>query len=280
MALLAIASATVACNGELVAHQQPEQEANKIVVLLLEAGIDDAKSVKDEASRELRFNVEVPHGERGHALKVLSQYNLPKPPADDTNAVFKEGGLIPTNEQLRAKREVGIRGDIINSLSSIPRVIDVKAEVSIPEDNPLRDVNEAKPRPKASVLLLYLEDGDKAPPIGVEDVQKYVQAALPEIKSNEVAVNMFVAGNIHGDKAGVGGGAALQINPEKGCVERERVIGIDVCSGNKSKVQQYMLYSVMSAGLLSGLVVISVLRAMKYRKDLTRLTAQFEKVKK
>jgi type III secretory pathway lipoprotein EscJ len=274
--VLGLAASAAACAREPVAHQQLEREANRIVSLLIEAGIEEARSVKDEASRELRFNVEVPKDERGKALKILEQYNLPKPAADDTNSVFREGGLIPTNEQLRAKREVGIRGDIINAISKIPRVIDVQAEVSIPEDNPLRDVNEAKPRPKASVLLLYLEDGDKSPPLMVEDVQKFVQAALPEIKSTEVSVNMFPSGNIHGGKSGM---PAPQINPEKGCIERERVIGIDVCAGNKTKVQNLMLGAVVLAGVLSAMVIFAVLRAMRYRKDLTRLTAQFEKVK-
>ena len=33
--------------------------------------------------------------------------------------MFKDGGMIPTPEQQRAKREIGIRGDIINSLRAI-----------------------------------------------------------------------------------------------------------------------------------------------------------------
>ncbi len=70
----------------------------------------------------------------------------PKTKADDTSAMFKEGGMIPTNEQQRAKREVGIRGDIVNALRAVPRVVDVQANVTIPEDSPLRDVNEAKPK--------------------------------------------------------------------------------------------------------------------------------------
>jgi type III secretion system YscJ/HrcJ family lipoprotein len=274
----ALLLSATACKTETIAHQQLEREANKIINLLMANGIDDVSKVKDEGSRELRFNVMVPETHKQKALQILELHNLPKMSADDTDAMFKEGGMIPTNEQQRAKREVGIRGDIINSLRSVPRVVDVQAVVTLPEDSPLRDPNEAKPRPKASVILTYLEDGDKAPPIDVEGVQRFVQASLPEVKSTEISVNMFPSGNIHDPGKEAGGGGPI-VDPARGCVERERVIGLDVCSGNKSKVYNLMLGATVIAGVLSAMVIVAVLRAMRYRKDLTRLTAQFEKVK-
>lgn len=271
-------TALSACAKQNIAHQQDERNANEIVYLLSLHGIE-AESVKDEESRDLRFNVHVAKDQGTAALGVMSRYNLPKTRADDTSAMFKEGGMIPTNEQQRAKREVGIRGDIINGLRAVPRVVDVQVTVTIPEDNPLRDVNEAKPRPKASVLIVYLEDAEAKPPMPVEEVQKFVQAALPEIKSTEVSVNMFPLGAATAGVVGGAGGPAQTVDPTKGCVEKEKVIGIDVCKGEKSKVQQIIIGSVLMAGLLSAMVIVAVLRAMRYRKDLTRLTAQFEKVK-
>jgi type III secretion system YscJ/HrcJ family lipoprotein len=274
--LAATALLSSACKQETIAHQQLEREANKIVNLLMTSGIDDVSKIKDEASRELRFNVLVPEGQKQKALQILELHNLPKMAADDTDAMFKEGGMIPTNEQQRAKREVGIRGDIINSLRAVPRVVDVQAVVTMPEDSPLRDPNEPKPKPKASVILTYLEDGDKAPPIDVEGVQRFVQASLPEIKSTEISVNMFPSGNIHEPGKE---GAQPMIDPTRGCIEKERVIGIDVCAGDKPKVYKLMLWATVISGVLAAMVIIAVLRAMRYRKDLTRLTAQFEKVK-
>jgi type III secretion system YscJ/HrcJ family lipoprotein len=276
IALLTLLS--TACKQETIAHQQIEREANKIVNLLMTSGIGDVTKVKDEGSRELRFNVIVPEGEKQKALQILELHNLPKNAADDTSAMFKEGGMIPTNEQQRAKREVGIRGDIINSLRAVPRVVDVQAVVTMPEDSPLRDPNDPKPKPKASVIVTYLEDGDKAPPIDVEGVQRFVQASLPEIKSTEISVNMFPTGNIH-DPGKDASGSAPIVDPQRGCVEKERVIGLEVCSGNKTKVYNLMLGMLVIAGVLSAMVIVAVLRAMRYRKDLTRLTAQFEKVK-
>ncbi|MCK6546073.1 hypothetical protein L6R52_09405 [Myxococcota bacterium] len=265
-----------ACAKQKIAHEQIEKDSNEIVLLLNQNGIE-AEAVKNEESRDLRFDVQVSRDAVAAALAVMQRYNLPKQRADDTSAMFKEGGMIPTSEQQRAKREVGIRGDIINSLRAVPRVVDVQATVTIPEDNPLRDPSEAKPKPKASVLVIYLDDAEGKPPIPVEEVQKFVQASLPEIKSAEVSVNMFPIAQ-PGTTMGASG-VPIAIDPGKGCLEKEVVIGIEVCKGQKSKVSNLILASVVVAGLLSGMVIFAVLRAMRYRKDLTRLTAQFEKVK-
>jgi type III secretory pathway lipoprotein EscJ len=269
-----------ACAKETIAHQQTELDANTIRVLLTREGGIEAEKIKDEESRTLMFNVVVAKAEVNQALSVLAKYRLPKTPAADSESVFKSGGMIPTPEEQRAKREVGIRGDIINSLRAITRIIDVKAVVTLPEDNPLRDVNEAKPKPKAAVIVTFIEDADGKPPITVEAVQQYVQAALPEIKSSEVAVNL-VPDEIFGagGNRGPGTTGVPMIDPMKGCMEKDTVIGIEVCAGSKKRVINMMIGTVAVAGVLSAFVIFAVLRAMRYRKDLTRLTAQFQNVK-
>lgn len=266
-----------ACAKETIAHQQTEVDANLILVYLNREGGIEAEKIKDEGSRDLVFNVLVSKAQATQAFSVLHKYNLPKTPAADSQTMFESGGMIPTPEQQRAKREIGIRGDIINSLRAVPRVVDVKAVVTLPEDSPLRDVNEAKPKPKASVILLYIEDADGKPPLTVEDVQRYVQAALPELKSAEVSVNMFPAETASGKSTGAAG--VPMIDPMKGCMEKDTIIGIEVCTGSKKRVFNLMLGTAAVAFILSGFVIFAVLRAMRYRKDLTRLTAQFQNVK-
>ena len=262
-----------ACAQETVAHQQAERKANRILVLLGNAGIT-AEKLKDENSRDLRFNVIVPKAESQTALSILERHNLPEAPLEGTSAMFKEGGMIPTNTQERAKREVGVSGDIVNGLRRIDRVVDVSALVSIPEDNPLRDVNEAKPKPKASVIISYLPDSDNAPPVTVANVQSFVQAALPEMKSAEVSVQMIP---VNAAGAATGGGVAA-VGVVNGC-ENQKVIGIDVCSHHRNKLINAMFVVITMAALLAGLVILSVLRAMRYRKDLTRLTAQVAQIR-
>ncbi|MEE2900919.1 MAG: hypothetical protein VYC39_01255 [Myxococcota bacterium] len=263
------------CAQETIAHQQLERNANRILVLLGKSGIP-ADKIRDENSRDLRFNIVVAKAESQNALTILDRYNLPESPFEGTSAMFKEGGMIPTNTQERAKREVGVSGDIANGLRRIDRVVEVSALVSIPEDNPLRDVNEAKPKPKASVIISYLPDADNSPPVTVENVQSFVQAALPEMKSAEVSVQMIPVTSIGSTPSADGSGGTAVIN---GC-ENRKVIGIDVCSHHQSKLVNAMLLMVTLAALLAGLVILSVLKAMRYRKDLTRLTKQVAQIRK
>lgn len=273
------------CAEETIAHQQLERQANRILVLLRSSGIE-AKKVRDEGSRDLRFNVTVAGGDSAPALVVLERYNLPEKSRTGTAESFGSGGMIPTAEQERAKRIVGVEGDIVNALRHIPRVVSVEAAVSIPEDDPLRSETEERPRPKASVMLVYLRDSSGTPPVSVEEVQRHVQAKLPELKSTEVNVLLLPSedggggGSLTGVEPGEDGGvAAPVIDPAIGCMERERVLGIDVCKGERTKIFNWMIGAITMSGIMAGLAVVAVLRALRYRRDLTRLTAQFQQVR-
>lgn len=79
------------CAQETIAHQQEEREANRILVLLRQGGMEPAK-LKDEESRELRFNIMVPQDQAATALALLEAHDLPKTPRPDTAAMFQEGG--------------------------------------------------------------------------------------------------------------------------------------------------------------------------------------------
>lgn len=280
IAVLFLGLTLAACAQETIAHKQNERNANRIVTLLEGTGIP-ADKVKDEESRELAFNIMVGAEDKLPALRILDEHNLPETPKEDTATMVSDSGMIPTAEQERAKREVGITGDLVNALRKVPDVTDAQVSVTLPEDNPLRDINEEPPRPKAAVILQYRVNGNGgAPPISAEDVQRFVQARLPKIKSSEVHVTM-IPNKVHGGGTGPEGRPSGPIiDPGIGCQKKERVLNIDVCEGNKRKVVNIIIGAVIVAGLLAGMAVIAVLRAMRYRKDLTRLTAQFERVRK
>lgn len=268
----------VGCAQETIAHQQPEREANRILVLLRQAGIDSNK-MKDEEARELVFNVLVAQDDASRALGVLEAHDLPKTDRVDTATMFQESSMIPTTEQERAKRVVGVEGDIVNALRKVPRVISVEAAVSIPVEDPLRDVTEERPKPKASVIIVYRADDTGTSPMTPKEVQQFVQAKLPELRMEGVSVSLKPSRESEGGGGGGpsgGGTVAPVIDPSKGCVNKERVIGIDVCKGDRRKVINLVIIAGIVAGLLAALSVIAVLRAMSYRKDLTRLTAQFQ----
>lgn len=256
--------------------EQTEAQAIKILYLLGKEGVP-AEKLRNKEARDLRFDVMVAKDDEVKAYGLMMKYNLPESKKDGTGELFKEGGLVPTAEQQRAKREVGIKGDIENAMRRIPRVVDAVAAVTIPDDNPLRDVNEAKPKPKAAVLITFLPDEKGAPPTTIEEVQHYVQATLPELRSTEVSVQLIP----QNDAVGGGGGGATSGGPSSvgGC-ETTSTLGVQMCITSKSRFINLLLGTLVMAVVLAGLTVVSVLRALRYRKDLTRLTAQVAQLKK
>lgn len=253
--------AVVACAKETVAHQQSEREANRILVLLRAEGIKAIK-MKDEEARELRFNVRVPKNDVAHALFLLDVYNLPEKKRAGLAASFGQGGLIPTAEHEKAKKIVGIEGDLVNTLREIPRVVNAEVAVSLPDMDPLSIEPNQRVRPKASVMLVYLDDESRIPPVSIQSVQRHVQAKLPNLKSEDVNVLLLpsVPAKVRTDVSDV-----QFISIDK-CINREKVLTIKVCAGEGKKIIAGALALVSCAGFMAILAIVSVFRAIHYRK--------------
>ncbi|MBI2373404.1 MAG: hypothetical protein HYV07_05340 [Deltaproteobacteria bacterium] len=262
-----------ACAKENLAQQLPEFEANEILVVLEEAGVAAEKS-RSIGSRELAFDVMVAKTDANAAYRVLREENLPRQKQQGLDKTLGEGGLIPTTEAELAKHKIGVQGDIVNKLRSLPGVIDVQAEVSIPKDDPLRDVNEAKERPKASVIIVYRPLGDNEVPLPVEAVQNFVQSSLPALKRSDVTVHMMPKVSARRAVTNPDGTPGALMPAGSGC-EPTSFLNVEVCVSSKGKLRNLIFGSVVFSFVIAGLAVVATLRAMRYRKDLTRLTAQF-----
>ena len=279
--LIAAAVMMAGCARETVAHQQPEREANHLMVVLDRAGFNPEKVI-DDTSRILRFKVQVPKDQLAEALFEMEKLNLPKTQVRGTDKIF-EGRYIPTELQLEAQRIAGIEGDLVNDLREFPHVVNVRVAVSIPAKDPLRDVTEVVPKPKASVMVVYDPDRKNKPPISANEFRDFVQAKLPQLNSENVKVVLVQNSSPLPGAAQAAQAAQAAIGLDTaplGCAEVDTLMGINVCRGSFRQIVNILLILVITAGLLAGLAVISVLRALRYRHDLTRLTAEFEQLAK
>lgn len=268
---------TLGCAQEIVAHQQAEREANAILVHLREAGIS-AEKLQDTESRDMVFNVVVAKREAPKAYSVLHEKNLPKERARGTGELFGEAGLIPTSEQERAKREAGVMGDLANALRDLPRVVDVKVSVSIPPERAIPDPTVPAPRPKAAVIVIFQPDPDGRAPFTVDNVQSFVQASLPELKAAEVGVQLIPntgAPMMMDDSAAA---VARGLPEDKACL-KTTAFWIEICQSDRKPFYNLMVGTLALALVLATLAVVAILRALNYRKDLTRLTAQVQQVR-
>jgi type III secretion protein J len=173
------------CHGTVIAHDQPEREANRIVVVLRRAGVHAHKARAEDG-----FRVSVPAVQMTAALEVLEHHNLPRPVPRGTGEVFADGEWLPSRSQQRAKEVVGIEGDLDRALWGLPGVRDVRVAVSLRKGD---EVSGRPPRSKAAVFVVAdastpdRQDGLR------QDILRFVRSKLPAAASEDVFVRVLTA---------------------------------------------------------------------------------------
>lgn len=188
--LLIVLSATVfltACVTHELQSELSEQDAQEIVVLLNESGID-ASAVKaaSEKKGEEKWSVVVRGGDQNlaRAWRVLEENGLPRQKDKGLEDVFANSGMIPTATEEKARLLVGLSGEINRTLKSVAGVVDARVLVVMPESSPLLDKTERTP-PTASVLIKYRGGSF---PLTEDDVKKLVARAVEGLQPENVAV--------------------------------------------------------------------------------------------
>jgi type III secretion protein J len=164
-----------------------EQEAQEIVVLLNQNGIDafSAKAVGEKKGEE-KWSVSIRGGDQNltRAWSVLQENGLPREKDKGLEDVFSNSGMIPTATEEKARLLVGISGEINRTLKSVAGIVDARVLVVLPESSPLLDKTERVP-PTASVLIKYR---GKDPPLSEDDIKKLVARAVEGLQPENVAV--------------------------------------------------------------------------------------------
>ena len=164
-----------------------ESEAQEIVVLLSEHGID-ASSVKTAGEKKgsVSWTVMIHGGDQNlaRAWRVLQENGLPREKDKGLEDVFSNSGMIPTATEEKARLLVVISGEISRALKSVDGVVDAHVLVVLPESSPLLDKSERVP-PTASVLIKYR--GSNLP-LSEEEVKKLVSRAVEGLQPENVAV--------------------------------------------------------------------------------------------
>jgi type III secretion protein J len=165
-----------------------EQEAQEIIVLLKEHGIDSDRE-RDLLSGDKGpplYKVSVKGGDQNLVLawKILQENGLPRQKAKGLEEVFSQTGLIPTASEEKARMLLALSGEIGRTLKSVPGVVDARVQIVLPENSPILDKADWKPT-TASVLLKYIWP---QPPIKETDVRNLVAKGVEGLTAENVAV--------------------------------------------------------------------------------------------
>ncbi|MFC1610685.1 hypothetical protein ACFL6C_06995 [Myxococcota bacterium] len=192
--ILTVVGVAGGCGTETVVHKTDERQANRILEILAKNDVRDAVKGVVDTGREVYFTVSVPKSKRWTAIEVLNEHELPTPEDTGYQAVFSEGGLIPTNAEENAKFLQALEGEIQRQLKLIDGILDVQAQVVVPEEDALRTTQENRPDTTASVTIKYLPGTGGSKPLSEPQVQAIVAAGVEGLTPDKVVVVMTPGG--------------------------------------------------------------------------------------
>lgn len=186
---LCLALSGAACAPAIIVNKVDEREANRIIEVLADNGVQAKKGMVD-TGREIYFTLSVTTNDRLAAIRVLNQYEMPARMDKGYHETFANSGLIPTSGEERAKYLAALEGEIEKQLKLIDGVLDVQVQIVLPEESALRTTQEEKPPTTASVTLKFMEGANGGKPLSEPDVKSLVAAGVESLDPESVKVVM------------------------------------------------------------------------------------------
>lgn len=185
--LLVVATSFSACQKVVLLQELEQRDASEIMVLLAKNGIKvDRQSVEKQQQTTWTLNISAADEQR--ARELLQDNNLPRQKELGLSGVCKETGLIPTPKMEKCRELLALKGEIINSLQTIPGVIDADVVINIPDKEDFPDENTAAPRPSASVVVQVDDSVQGSSALDEEKVKQFVASAITGLDIHDVAV--------------------------------------------------------------------------------------------
>lgn len=172
-----------ACSNQELYSDLTERQANEMVAVLRDAGIDASKQTKDG-----QFAILAPSADFSDAVRELSAQGYPRESFDSIGEVFKREGFVSSPLEERARLLHAMSQEMSNTLANIDGVVTARVHLVVPESNPL--VDSQKPA-SASVFIKHRADrnlnGD------IAQIKALVVNSIEGLAYENVTVALFAA---------------------------------------------------------------------------------------
>lgn len=283
LSLTVIAFLFTGCGRVGLHHELEEGEAEEILVVLQQNGID-AKKEKEEGDK-VAWTVTVTEGQLAQARQILIANNLPKKRAPGLKEVYQETRTIPTPDEQKAQYLLSLKGEIINILHRLPGVIEADVVLNVPNDDRYTMLDPTKKRTTASVLIKTDNDPSVAQTVTEAEVQRFVARSVPNLDPNDVAV-IISRVNVGSQKGNIGVAAVSPVSPPLPGVspaptvssetsgDLVKIAGLKMAVESVKKFKLYMLGLLISLMAVSGYLLYTIFRLNRMRLKVQKGTRE------
>jgi type III secretion protein J len=256
-----------------------EEDANEILVLLQDNNIS-AKKKKEVRQNEVFYSIVVSPSDVSKARTLLVQHNLPRRRQLGLTGVYKEKGLIPTPDEQKARFLLAIKGEIINSLSRIPDIIDSDVVLNVPVVDEFADPETRKmKRPTASVVIKAKQSAVVNQTVTEPKIQQFVANAVEGLNPRDITVIISYLAtaqpvvrpgevvSLPKPTPGTVPGAATAPIPDTSYT----LIGLALDADSKARLKVYLLVFFVVLMVLSAALILSILQGIRMRRKVQEL---------
>ena len=182
--VIALSILLVGCGQTELYSNLSERQANEMVVVLRNAGIDASKTPTDGE----RWSVRAPHDRFSAAIEVLHAQGYPQDDFASLGQVFKKEGFVSSPLEERARLIYGLSQELSRTISAIDGVVIARVHLAVPEADPLAD----EPEPSsASVFIKHRSGIDLSAQSG--QIKALVVNSVEGLTYDNVTVALFSA---------------------------------------------------------------------------------------
>ncbi len=159
-----------------------EKEANMMLAMLLQQGIDAKKTSGTEATA----TISVPMTRFAEAVALLTEYGYPRSNFQGVGVMFGQAGLVSSPTEERIRYMYALSQDLAESLTLIDGVVDARVHVVLPDNNPF---SETIYPASASVFIDYRPDSNVLNEVA--QIKDFVVTSIEGLSVSNVNVALF-----------------------------------------------------------------------------------------
>lgn len=269
-----------ACAREVLYHDLNQEDANKVIVLLQQNGIE-ATLTSQVRQNETFWSVKVDKEILPRARELVVTGNVISQRAPGLKEVYQgkgSSGWIKTPAEERARYLLATKGEVINSLKKLPEVIDADVVLNVPQGGELGIGVEPK-RPTASVVIRAQLPQSGPSSLHELKIQEFVANTVEGLSPRDVSVlieRMAPMGTtvrpgetITLPRAGVSPGAGVA--ETTAAPTSIPLMGLQLEGESRERLKVYLIVFFAVLVILSVALIVSIMQASRVRQELKAL---------